>query len=318
MLDWGFLSVDLELTNLCENRCAVCPREAMVRPRGLMETHTFLEIARVLGEQKSLVSLSGMGDPLRHPHAVDFCRELRQRGADVAVLVNAGSLVGYAALEDLVRARPNSIVVSFPSTRKEVFRRLCPQASFEQTLGATRILARLARGRVHLRVSGILTGINTDEKADFSRFWKAEGVRAGMSECHGRGGKLPPSDLYVPGHRGLPSSGRCGLFAFHTFLTWQGEVLACCHDLTGETRLGSLLEEGAQDIGNRKAGILRAGKMFELCSRCDEPLRHCEVPVGPRPIGRKARRRFFRSLKAGRQKHDDKRGTLCSEKADVV
>jgi len=292
--DWAFVSVDLELTNLCENRCAVCPREALVRPTGVMDPQTFLEIARALGEQKSLVSLSGMGDPLLHPHVFDFCRELRGRGADVIVVVNAGSLARYADPEDLVLAGPNSIAVSFPSSREEVFHRLCPGVNFEQALAATRTLARLARGRVLVRVSGIRTRINADEGADFARFWKAEGVQAGMTACHGRGGNLAATDLYAPCDRGL-SSGRCGLFAFHSFLTWQGDVLACCHDLAGGTRLGNLLEEGAQEIGNRKAEILRVGRMFELCSRCDEPLRYCAVPAGPRPTNRRARRRFFRS-----------------------
>jgi hypothetical protein len=184
--------------------------------------------------------------------------------------------------------------VSFPSSRKEVFHRLCPGVSFEQALAATRTLIRLARGRVLIRVSGIRTRINTDEMAKFTRFWKAEGVQAGMTDCHGRGGNLASSDLYIPRDRGLPSD-RCGLFAFHSFLTWQGDVLACCHDLAGETRLGSLLERGAQEIGNRKAGIVKERRMFRLCSRCDEPLRHATVPTGPRPTNRKARRRFFRS-----------------------
>lgn len=299
MHDWSFVSVDLELTNLCENRCAVCPREALARPTGVMDPQTFLEIARVLGEQKSLVALSGMGDPLLHPNVFDFCRELRGRGADVNVLVNAGSLARYADPEDLVLAGPNSLLVSFPSSRKGVFHRICPGVSFEQALAATRTLIRLARGKVPVRVSGIGTRINTEEAAEFTRFWKAEGAQAGMTDCHGRGGNLEASDLYLPRDRGLPSGRCCGLFAFHSFLTWQGDVLACCHDLAGETRLGNLLEEGAEGIGNRKAETLRAGRMFELCSRCDEPLRHCAVPAGPRPTSRRARRRFFRSLKAG-------------------
>jgi hypothetical protein len=292
--DWSFVSVDLELTNLCENRCAVCPREALVRPRGVMDPQTFSEIARALGEQKSLVSFSGMGDPLLHPLLFDFCRELKGRGADVYVLANVGSLARYADPESLVLAGPNSIAVSFPSSRKEVFHRLCPGVSFEQALEATRTLIRLARGRVSIRVSGIRTRINTDEGADFVRFWKTEGVRADLADCHSRGGNLVDSDLYIPCNVGLPS-GRCGLFAFHTFVTWQGDVLACCHDLAGETRLGNLLEEGPEEIGKRKAEILKEGRMFELCSRCDEPLRHCAVPAGPRPTNRRARRRFFRS-----------------------
>jgi len=296
--DWAFLSVDLELTNLCGNRCAVCPREALVRPLGKMDTQAFVEIARALGELKSLVSLSGMGDPLLHPHVFDFCRELRGRGADVYVLVNAGSLARCDEWERLVLVRPNSVVVSFPSARKEVFQRLCPGASFDRALTATRGLIRIAARRVPVRIAGIRTRINADEGEEFARFWKAEGIPAGMADCHGRGGHLAVSDLYVPRDRGLPL-GRCGLFAFHSFVTWQGDVLACCHDLTGETRLGNLLEESGQEIAHRKAEILRQGRVFELCRRCDEPLRLCAVPAGPRPTNRKARRRFFRSLRVG-------------------
>jgi hypothetical protein len=260
-----------------------------------MASETFDAVARVLAEQKGLVSFSGMGDPLLHPGVFDFCRDLRRRGADVCLLVNAASLARYADPEGLVLARPNSILVSFQSSREGVFRRLCPGVSFGEALAVTRALIRLARGRVSIRVAGIRTRINADEGEDFTRFWKAEGVRARMEACHGRGGNLAASDLYVTGDPGLPS-GRCGLFAFHSFVTWQGDVLACCHDLAGETRLGSLLEEGAEEIGRRKAEILKAGRMFDLCGRCDEPLRLCETPAGPRPVGRQARGRFFRGL----------------------
>jgi radical SAM protein with 4Fe4S-binding SPASM domain len=263
-------------------------------PAGFTDPQTFCEIARILGGQKSLVSFSGMGDPLLHPLLTDSCRELKKQGADVRILVNAGSLARYADPEKLVLAGPNSIAVSFPSARKEVYRRLCPGASFEMALDAVRALVRLARDRVSIRVSGVRTRINQDEGAEFVRFWKAEGVRAEMADCHGRGGNLAASDLYVPGDRGL-TSGRCGLFSFHTFVTWQGDVLACCHDLTGETRLGNLLDEGAEEIGNRKRQILGEARMFELCRRCDEPLRLCDVPDGPRPTTRKARR-VFRNL----------------------
>ncbi len=295
MHDWSFLSVDLEITNLCENRCEVCPRDALVRPTGVMDRKTFLEIARILGEQKSLVSLSGMGHPVLHPQLVDVCRELKGNGADVSILMNAGSLAGYAELENLILAGPNSISVSFPSSRKEVFQKICPGVSFEEALDGTRTLIRSARGRVSVKVSGIRTRINADENDAFVGFWKTEGVQAELMDCHGRGGSLSASDLYLPGDHGLPT-GSCGLFAFHTFITWQGEVLACCHDLAGETRLGNLLEVGPEEIGNRKMEILRRGRMFDLCNRCDEPLRLCELPRGTRPTNRNGRRRFFRSL----------------------
>ena len=296
--DWTFVSVDLEITNQCQNCCALCPREAITRPVGAMEAERFRRIAEILGKCASLVSLSGMGDPWLHPQVFSFCSELRGRGTDVSIALNPASLGGAEPLAELVASQPNSIVVSFPSSRKEVFERICPKISYERALESTRSLIRLAKGKAGLAVSGIRTRINPDEEPEFVRFWRSEGVRAEMRVCHGRGGNLARTELYIPGERGLAPE-RCGLFSFHSFVAWQGDVLACCHDLTGETRLGNLLEEGREEIARRKAEILRAGMPFDLCTRCDEPLRTCSVPAGPPPTDRRARRRFFRKLKNG-------------------
>jgi len=296
--DWSFVSVDLELTNRCESRCTLCPREAIARPIGTMDTERFQRIAEILGECRSLVSVSGMGDPLSHPHVFDFCRDLRRRGADVSIVVNAALLSGQDTMAELVASGPNSILLSFASSRREVFEQVCPNASYERSLEAARFLIRLARNRVGLTVSGIRTLANQDEQDPFVRFWEAEGALAEMRPCHGRGGNLACPELYAPGERGL-TSGCCGLLSFHTFVTWQGDVLACCHDLTGETRMGNLVDQGREEISLRKVARLRTGVPFDLCSRCDEPLRTCGVPDGLPPADRKARRRFFRKLKSG-------------------
>ncbi|MEW6443338.1 MAG: radical SAM/SPASM domain-containing protein [bacterium] len=295
--DWSFVSVDLELTNRCEHRCALCPREALSRPVGTMTREVFHRLAPVLGSRGSLVSLSGMGDPLRHPDVFRFCTALRGHGADVRMVVNPASLRDAGTLRDLVECRPNSVLLSFPSSRKAVFEQICPALSFEDALEAARTLIALARGKVGVRVSGVRTALNREEAGDFVRFWDSLGARAGMADCHGRGGKLPPSALYVPAARGSRREG-CGLFAFHTFVTWEGEVLACCHDLSGETALGSLVDQGFETMAARKACLLEEGRGFDLCRSCDEPLRSCTLPNGPAPRDRRARRRFFKKLSA--------------------
>lgn len=297
--DWSFVSVDLEITNRCVNRCTLCPRQSLSRPVGDMSLEVFGTLSALLGARGSLVSLSGMGDPLLHPELVAFSRILRRRGADVRIVVHASSVVRQDAVEILAEASPNAVLVSFPSCRKTLFESLCPGVDYDQALASVRSLARAAEGRFGLQVSGILTRQNPQETDEFVAFWKMQGLPAEMTRCHGRGGHLTTSLFYTPGERGLEGSS-CGLFRFHSFVTWEADLLACCHDLAGETRLGNLLRDPIELLAARKAKIAQSGQAFDLCARCDEPLRALEAVRSAPPSGRRERRKFFRRLKKAR------------------
>lgn len=295
--DPGFFSVDLELTNQCENRCALCPRGSLRRKVGRIEPEAFSRLSDLLLPQGGLLSFSGMGDPLSHPGVYDFCREHRGKGGAVAIVVHPASLRDANACRLLVEARPNTVTVSFPSARPEIFERLCPSISFEEALSIARGLIRRARGRVGVQIAGIRTLINRDETETYLAFWRAEGARAEMHDCHGRGGNLPASELY-PGAPPARDGRPCSLIAFHSFITWEGDILACCHDLTGETRLGNSLRDGLGEAARRKASLAGRPMPFELCLRCDEPLRSCRIPGPPGPGAPTSRRRFFKQLRS--------------------
>ncbi len=294
--DWSFVSVDLEITNRCGNRCVLCPRQSLTRPAGDMDREAFETVSALFGANRSLVSLSGMGDPLLHPEVILFSRMLRQRGADVRIVAHAASLVRRAAVEILAEASPHGVLVSFPSCRRHVFEALCPGVDYDQALAAVLSLARAAEGRFGLRVGGILTLQNRQEREEFAEFWRKRGIAAEMALCHGRGGHLNDSPFYAPSRReGNVES--CGLFRFHSFVTWEADVLACCHDLTGETRLGNLLRDPIEVIAARKGRIAVPARVFDLCGRCDEPLRRVGPVSGAPPSGRRERGKFFRRLR---------------------
>jgi len=153
----------------------------------------------------------------------------------VGIVVNPESL-NEGISQKLIGSRPNSITVSFPSTQREVFEKLCPMVPYDDALKLTLGLANLSRGKVGLRIAGITTEINSDEQKGYVKFWKEQDIRPEMTACHGRGKNLKNSDIYELKTSGL-DSGRCALFQFHTFVTWEAEVLACCHNITGGTRI---------------------------------------------------------------------------------
>ncbi len=296
--DWSFVSVDMELTNQCSTNCTMCPRSAITRPKGNMAESTFEIISDKLVSEGSLVTFSGMGDPLSHPSVFDWIHNIRKKGGDVGIVINPAS-INKQISRKLTEVRPNSVTVSFPCIQKEVFEKLCPTVSYVDALRRTLELVNLSSGKVGLRVTGITTKINKNEHEKFVNFWEEQGVRCNVTACHGRGGNLIESDIYKPQSIGLESE-KCGLFQFHTFVTWEGEVLACCHDLDGATRIGNLINDDVATIAERKRGTLKNHIPFTVCQQCDEPLRHCPPPQDTPPRSRKERTRFFSSIKVRR------------------
>ena len=292
--DWTFVSVDMELTNQCGSECLMCPRDAITRPKGMMSEEVFNTVSDKLIREGSLITFSGMGDPLSHSKVFEWIADIRKKNGDAGIVINPASLHERIP-QRLIESRPNSITISFPSTQKEVFEKLCPTIPFEDALKRTRELVDLSRGNVGVRIAGIKAEINNNESEGFVSFWRELNVSADMTACHGRGGNLKDSDIYGPKTFGL-SSGRCGLFQFHTFVTWEAEVLACCHDLTGATRIGNLAHDAVTAIADRKRDILKSSMPFPVCRQCDEPLRLSSSPQGPPPNSRKKRRIFFRSI----------------------
>ncbi len=297
-----FISVDVEVTNFCSNGCAMCPREAIKRPAGVMTGDIFRELIHFLGESRCLLTFSGMGDPLANPMLPEFIRMARSAGHETGAVVHPASFLSHrGGMERLLECPPHSITVSFPSVQPTVFERLCPVITFESALNQVMTLREKVAGRSRIRVSGILTRLNMDEKNEFRAFWKKYDFPCWVTPCHSRGGNLANYELLMETQdRGL-AKGFCSLFMFHTFIAWNGDILACCHDLDGSTSLGTVPElltfRHLLTIKERMASI-RPCPSFKLCSRCDEPLRNISLPMLPETGSPEARHRFFQKLAA--------------------
>ncbi|MBN1419582.1 MAG: radical SAM protein [Planctomycetes bacterium] len=294
---WGFLTCDLEITNACGAGCAICPREAIRRPIGRMDAALFRTIADRLLAADARITLSGMGDPLAHPAWEAFIRSVRDRGGSLGIQVSAASL-DPGAIARLVAARPSFINLSVPSIRPAVLARILTRRDPGDLIEAAERLVDACRDRVPVAIIGIRTALEPGEgmEEEFERFWKDRGVAARVFPCHSRGGNLrDPDVLATTAPPGLNAP--CGLLARHAFVTWEGDLLACCHDLAGETRIGNLAREELAELAERKAKLAARVPPFDLCRRCDEALRLLPLPAGSPPRGRHARARYFRGIR---------------------
>ena len=132
---------------------------------------------------------------------------------------------------------------------------------------------------------------------------RSGGVGSSMTVCHGRGGNLRVPGVYELQSFGL-ESGKCSLFQFHTFVTWEGEVLACCHDLTGATLIGSLANDDVSVIAERKRKVLKNSMPFR-CAGNVTNLKTVSIPSRFTAGRKKGKEQIFSSVREKRSQAGD-------------
>jgi MoaA/NifB/PqqE/SkfB family radical SAM enzyme len=90
--------LNVEVTNHCNQRCPLCPRQAFTRPTGFMEPALFERIARECAAHATRVWLHFLGEPLLHRGLVRMIRYAKEVGVhEVGLSTNAVSLRGALA-----------------------------------------------------------------------------------------------------------------------------------------------------------------------------------------------------------------------------
>lgn len=295
-----FLSIDLEITNICHNICRICPRQAIKRPAGLMGVECFDALMNFLHGFNPILTLSGMGDPLLNEHWDYFIHLAKSRGYNIGLNVHPASLRSEEIQNRLMEAAPNRLYISFPGLARESFAYVNPTIGFDESVEIISRIAESAKGRFGIAVSAIKTGLDDSNVVQsFKAMWKDKGIRANIYDCHSRGGHLCDTGLVCTRSPGWHKRGSktCSLFLFHTFVAWDGSILACCHDLDGQTALGHLNSLTPHQLLGLKKKLISGFMPYRLCKNCDEPLRYLQPAWGNELVSISSRKKLFKILK---------------------
>lgn len=289
---WPFFTVDLELTNVCYQGCIFCPRERLTRPQGFMPRELFAKIATQLAENGSRVTFCGMGNPLLHPELETFGQLCMELNLNFGLTIQAPAL-NQAGLEKIAALKPGFIEVSLPTISPGLYAELFPGQALETALNNLDNLVVQRGGTRGITVNAVVTALETENSEKMHEFWLNRGINFRLHACHSRGGNLVDNNLITASAREIK---QCGLFATHSFITWNGQLLACCHDLTGETFIADLTRSTIREAAQAKLRFLEAPMPFKICKSCDEPAADRPIPLRPFPESGKARSRYLKSL----------------------
>ena len=106
--------LDLELTNHCNLACTMCPTGMNVssRPKGFISSELMRRIILECSQYGCGVRFVRWGEPLLHPHCVEYIKAVKSAGLLCHINTN-GSLLDDGFISDILKCGLDSIKFSF-------------------------------------------------------------------------------------------------------------------------------------------------------------------------------------------------------------
>lgn len=287
--------LDIELTNVCNLRCVMCPRNDMTRKLGFMPPEVFKRIVDEMAIHHATEPMEGVwlhlyGESILHPQFIELTRYMRDK---IPTLPYIGMSTNCTYLDEkhcniLFESGLTRLVLSIDGATKETYEKIRVRGDFEEvTENARRFLQmRDERGAEFPRVRMQIIRMKETEAEieQFRQQWQPllrptdvmyikkftdfggqvddRGVRQQWSEWKNMSFNLPTA---------------CGLTYFALAIHYNGDVVACCFDVHGEMKLGNVMDKSLEEIWHgpelrdiREAHLARQLEKYPLCAKCDE------------------------------------------------
>jgi len=241
------LLLGLTVTYVCNSRCTHCIftnfpeiRRDRIKVNAFMPAEVFKKIAREAGKHKSVVRISGAGEPLLHPKMVELIEYAKKVGAKVGLITN-GSLLTPQVSERLLRCGTDVVEVSVDAADKKSYEKIRVGLKFDKV---KRNIEHLVKRRNELKsktlvVVSMVNQVDMRKKLDGAvKFWEkiVDHVTVRKYLRFGRLPKESLTDSYLSQDAACP-------FPFERLnIDTDGEIRFCGFDITGETNLGNVRE----------------------------------------------------------------------------
>ena len=282
----------IELCNVCNLRCALCPsgNGQLKRKTGFMKPDLFKRIVDELDDTyvRHLVPVM-WGESLLHPQLVELLQYARRKTWHISMTTNGNKVGNDQYFKDFVGTGIDEVICAVDGHDQdayESYRRggklqvvhdfLRKMRESRDAVGATRpiLVAQIhlnKKNEDHLDVikKSIEHYVDSFQTKRLRMFFTE---MSDIKEKKGLHDGIKPVDP----DKQFPSLGRssCPTMLYSLNINWEGEVLACCRDPLNILRFGSLQEQSLRSIlsstkfkeGRQK--LLRGEYWEDVCKTC--------------------------------------------------
>ncbi len=280
--------IDVEMTNTCNFRCLMCPTGnfSQKRDKGFMEDEIFHKILDEAAHFGAPLRFIRWGEPLSHPHIVDYLQACRDKGVMTHINTN-GSKLTDEMMDALLAIPVDSIKFSFQGVDRQSYAEMRNIDFFDDLMDTIRRFHE-KRGDAAKPFLQLSTTI-TYESRDMVQAFKHEAATLADHVNVGRtvleyvdlnAVRLRPAELEeLKRLKELESvikvHPECPEVFDRLSVNWDGKVTACCMDsddmmIVGDVRAQSMEAIWHSDLLNEYRAKLADMRHDELplCKSC--------------------------------------------------
>jgi len=271
----------LSFVYVCNARCPNCPYTNSTirddyRDQPLMAEETYKIIADQCGPHQAWIRLSGGGEPMLHPQAVDLIEYAKDKGARIGLITN-GSRFDESSIERLLACGTDMVEFSVDAADPQTYNRLRPGLDWYRLVATVKKFIQWRDARktpTKIIASGVnQEGVDIEEVAAFwspmvDEFQKRKYLTWGISEDHSA-----DPESYLPPEERIP----CPFLFERLNIDSRGKVMVCGFDIKAVTDMGNVHERSIAEIwlGRgfdyfRQKHLDRRGDDIPLCRDCPD------------------------------------------------
>lgn len=288
------LYIDVELTNVCNLKCRMCPTGtgAMHRMKGFMSDKVIEAIVKNIEDYKiPAVRFIRWGEPTIHPQYIEYMERIRQAGAIIHLNTN-GCKLDEEQIGRLIDINLDSIKISFQGADAGTYGEMREGGDYSRLIEIVRLLHKM-RGDKEYPYIQVSTTLTDEGKEQVEKFKEDIGDYCDyynigytvLTHLNIDDMKVSPSEKERI--RELQKRERnehkylevCNEAFEKLSINWNGDVTLCCADYDNYMIVGNLLDNDIKQIFNsRAADIYRdaiAKKQYgriKCCSMCYETI----------------------------------------------
>lgn len=272
----------LSFVYVCNARCPNCPYNNSdirqdYRDRPLMAEDTYKIIADQAGPHGAWLRLSGGGEPMLHPQAVELVEYAKAQGCKVGLITN-GSRFDDDSLERLLAAGTDMIEFSVDAGDAATYGLVRPGLDWPRLVRTVQRLTALrdASGAATKVIASVINqkGVDVERAAAFweplvDQVQKRKYLTWGINQEEHSADPTP----YLPPEQRVP----CPFLFERLNIDSRGQVMVCGFDIRAVTNMGNVHQKSIAEIWHGKGfeyfrdkHLSRKGNDIPLCRDCPD------------------------------------------------
>ncbi len=267
---------------ICNSQCPNCPyTNSKIRldykDRPIMHDKTFKLIADQCGEYHAWIRISGGGEPMLHPSAIELMEYAKKVGAKIGLITN-GSLFNEENSKRLLEAGVDMIEFSVDAADAKTYHKVRKGLDWDVLVGNVQRMIAL-RNTLKAKTKIIVSIVNQKgvdvEKA--VHFWGplVDDIQIRKYLTWLINDPLQSADPtpYLPPEGSIP----CPFIFERLNIDSRGQVMVCGFDIAARTNMGNIHDQSIKEIWHgegfeyyRNMHLAKRGNEIELCRNCPD------------------------------------------------